>query len=218
MSKIYSEQHRVFQDRFATRKMADRLEEMIVKTSLDEMDQAFVASRDLFFLSTIDQYGFPTVSHKGGAPGFVRVLDASTLAFPSYDGNGMFFSMGNLVMNPKIGMLFIDFEKPHRLRVHGEATIDDADPLLASYPGAELVARVRVTKLWINCPRYVHRYQRVAASRYVPRADARAPLAVWKRLEAVQDVLPPQDVGRTAEEGGTLTIDQYMEKLLNGEA
>jgi len=218
MSEIYNEQHRALQDRFATRKMADRLEEMIVKSTLDDFDKAFVQSRDLFFLSTVDAHGFPTTSYKGGDPGFVRVVDDATLAFPSYDGNGMFFSMGNIATNRKVGLLFIDFEKPHRLRVHGEAAIDPADPLLADYPGAELVVRIHVTKLWINCPRYIHRYQRVAASRYVPHADSRAPLAVWKRLDAVQDVLPPQDVGRPDEEGGALTLEQYMEKLLRGEA
>ncbi len=218
MSKVYNEQHRAFQDRFATRKMADRLEEMIVKATMDDMDKGYIQSRDFFFLSTVDQHGFPTVSYKGGDPGFVRIVDDATLAFPSYDGNGMFFSMGNIATHHKVGLLFIDFENPHRLRVHGEASVAADDPLLASYTGAELVVRVKITKLWINCPRYIHRHQRVESSRYVPRAGQHTPLAVWKRLDVVQDVLPPQDVGRPAQEGGELTLEQYMEKLLKGEA
>ena len=218
MSNVYNEQHRALQDHFATRKMADRLEEMIVKSTMDDMDKAFIQSRDLFFLSTVDQHGFPTTSYKGGDPGFVRVIDDGTLAFPSYDGNGMFFSMGNIATNHKIGMLFIDFEKPHRLRVHGVASVAADDPLLADYTGAELVVRVKLTKLWINCPRYIHRHQRIESSRYVPRAGSHTPLAVWKRLDGVQDVLPPKDVGRPAQEGGELTLEQYMEKLLKGEA
>lgn len=218
MSNVYNDQHRALQDQFSTRKMADRLEEMIVKTAMDDMDKAFIGSRDMFFLATVDQHGFPTTSYKGGDPGFVRIVDDTTLAFPSFDGNGMFFSMGNIATNHKVGILFIDFEHPHRVRVHGEASVSADDPLLASYTGAELVVRVKITKLWINCPRYIHRYQRVDASRYVPRADCETPLAVWKRLDVVQDVLPPKDLGRPEREGGQITMEQYMEKLMKGEA
>jgi len=218
MSNVYSEDHRRLQDRFSTRKLADRLEELIVKSTLDDMDKAFIGSRDMFFLATVGPDGFPTTSYKGGDAGFVRVVDDTTIAFPSYDGNGMFFSMGNIATNHKVGILFIDFENPHRVRLHGEASVSADDPLLASYVGAELVVRVKITKMWINCPRYIHRFQRVDSSRYVPRAGCDTPLAVWKRLDAVQDVLPPKDVGRPEREGGQLTMEQYMEKLMKGEA
>ena len=218
MSNVYSDQHRQFQDQFSTRKMADRLEDMLVKSSLDDMAKGFIESRDFFFLSSVDQQGHPTVSFKGGDPGFVRVVDPQTLAFPSYDGNGMFFSMGNISSNPKIGILFIDFENPHRMRFHGEASVTANDPLLASYPEAELIVRVKLTKAWVNCPRYIPRMQRVAASRYVPRAACETPLAVWKRIDAVQDVLPPKDIGKPAAAGGVITFDEYMAKLMQGEA
>lgn len=218
MSDVYSEQHRRFQEQFSTRRLADRLEEMIVKTTLDETDKGFIESRDYFFLSTVDQNGHPTVSYKGGDPGFVRVVDPQTIAFPSYDGNGMFFSMGNISGNPKIGILFIDFENPHRFRLHGEATVTAQDPLLAEYKEAELIVRVEITKAWINCPRYMHRMQRVGSSQYVPRAACETPLAVWKRLDVVQDVLPPKDLGRPAQAGGVITMDEYFAKLMKGEA
>ncbi len=218
MSNVYSEDHRVLQDQFATRRLADRLEEMIVKPVIGDMDKAFIESRDMFFLSTVDHEGFPTTSYKGGDPGFVRVVDERTIAFPSYDGNGMFFSMGNIAAHRKLGILFIDFENPHRLRLHGEATISADDPLLAGFTGAELVVRVTVSKLWINCPRYVHRYRKIDPSRYVPREACDTPLAEWKRLDVVQDVLPPKDVGRPAQAGGPITMDEYMEKLMKGEA
>ncbi|MBI2799174.1 MAG: pyridoxamine 5'-phosphate oxidase family protein [Gammaproteobacteria bacterium] len=218
MSQVYSEQHRKLQDQFSTRKMADRLEEMIVKPLVDDMDKGFIESRDFFFLSTVDQTGHPTTSYKGGDPGFIRVVDPQTIAFPSYDGNGMFFSMGNISANPKIGILFIDFENPHRLRLHGEATVTANDPLLSAYKEAELIVRVKITKIWVNCPRYIHRMQRVAPSRYVPRAACETPLAVWKRLDLVQDVLPPKDVGRAAAAGGVITMDDYFAKLMKGEA
>ena len=218
MSNVYNEQHRALQDQFSTRKLADRLEELIVKTSIDQMDKGFIESRDMFFLSTVDQHGFPTTSYKGGDVGFVRVVDERTLAFPSYDGNGMFYSMGNIATNHKVGILFIDFENPHRVRLHGEASVSANDPLLSSFIGAELVVRVAVTKLWVNCPRYIHRYKRVDTSRYVPRADCDAPLAVWKRLDVVNDALPPKDQGRPEREGGQITMEQYVEKLMKGEA
>lgn len=218
MSEIYGDKHRDLQEQFETRKMADRLEEMIIKTELDEMDKGFVSSRDMFFLSTIDHQGRPTVSYKGGDPGFVSIVDDRTIAFPSYDGNGMFFSMGNIAGNANIGMLFIDFENPNRMRLQGSASIQDNDPLLANYVGAELIVRVAIQQTWVNCPRYIHRYKKLGASKNVPRAGEHTPLAVWKRLEEVQDVLPPKDVGRPEQEGGLITIEEYGEKVMKGEA
>jgi Predicted flavin-nucleotide-binding protein structurally related to pyridoxine 5''-phosphate oxidase len=217
MSGIYADTHRRLQDRFETRRLADRLEEIIVREDIDEQAAAFIASRNMVFLSTITPDGMPTVSYKGGAPGFVRIVDATTLALPSYDGNGMYYSMGNLAERPEVGLLFIDFETPHRLRVHGRATIDPADPLLAEMPGAELVARIAITKLWINCPRYIHRFERKATSRNVPAADCTAPLAEWKRIDVVQDVLPDRDVARVGEAGGIVTIEDYGARVARGE-
>ncbi len=83
----------------------------------------------MFFLATADREGRPQCSYKGGEPGFVRVLDQHTVAFPNYDGNGMYLSMGNLSVNPQVGMLFIDFvsERPSRLRLNGLAHIDEDD-------------------------------------------------------------------------------------------
>lgn len=218
MSELYDEQHRLLQDRFSTRKLADRLVETIVLTEVGERDKAFIESRDFFFLSTLDPYGHPTVSYKGGGQGLIRVVDPTTLAFPSYDGNGMFYSMGNIARSGHVGILFIDFENPNRLRLHGEATVSADDPLLAAYPEAELIARVKVTKLWVNCPRYVHRMQRVETSRFVPRKNRKTPLATWKRLEMVQDALPPKDEGRAEDAGGLITMDEYLALLERGEA
>lgn len=218
MSDIYGDKHRHLQEQFDTRKMADRLEEMIIKNELDEMDKAFVSSRDMFFLSTVDQKGRPTVSYKGGDPGFITIVDDRTIAFPSYDGNGMFFSMGNISGNPDIGMLFIDFEVPNRMRLQGKASIQDNDPLLANYHEAELIVRVAIEQTWVNCPRYIHRYKKLAQSANVPRGKEPAPLATWKRLEEVQDVLPAKDHGRPQAEGGLITIEEYGEKVMKGEA
>ena len=143
---LYHDGNRRLQDRFDTRRLADRIEERILRDTFDDDDRAFIESRDMFFLATADEHGMPQCSYKGGDPGFVRVVDERTLAFPSYDGNGMYLSLGNLLVNPQVGILFIDFASPKRLRVNGIASIDDDDPLLAEYAEAQLVVRVRATR------------------------------------------------------------------------
>ena len=217
MSNIYADDHRTLQDKFDTRRMADRLEEMIVADVIGEQDKPFIESREFFFLSTVDPAGQPTVSFKGGAAGFVKVVDEKTIAFPSYDGNGMFYSMGNLLSKPEIGILFIDFENPHRVRFHGKATIQDNDPLLGEYHEAQFIVRVSLTRMWINCPRYIPKFKKIESSRYVPKITVETPLAEWKRIDAVQDVLPGYDVGRPEKAGGIITMEQWGEMLQKGE-
>src|SRR5919112_6419770 len=145
---IYHEASRALQDRFDTRRLADRIEERLVRDRLDGDDRAFVERADMFFLATADAEGRPQCSYKGGDPGFVRVLDEHTIAFPLYDGNGMYLSAGNALVNPHVGLLFVDFERRRRMRFNGVASVDDADPLLGEYPGAELVVRVRATQVF----------------------------------------------------------------------
>ncbi len=186
---MYHDGSRQLQDRFATRKLADRLVEVLARDSFTDADRAFIQSRPLFFLSTADARGRPDCSYKGGSPGFVRVLDPQTLAFPSYDGNGMFKSLGNLVVNPYVGMLFIDFESPRRLRVNGRATLNENDPLLAEFEGAQLIVRIRPEAIFPNCPRYIHKMQVVEASPYVPCAGYTPPVPEWKRMPAFCEVL-----------------------------
>lgn len=216
MSRLYGPEHRALQDRFDTRRLADRVEDRVVATEIGDEHKAFIESRDMFWLASIDHQGRPTVSYKGGDPGFVRVLDSRTIAFPAYDGNGMFYSMGNIVGNDKVGLLFVDFERPNRLRAQGVATIDDDDPLLAEYFEAQMVVRVAVSEVFRNCPRYVHRYQRVAESKYVPRAGAETPLAGWKRVDDMQDELSQADRGR-AEKQGLRTRAQHLAKIAAGD-
>lgn len=215
---FYDEHHRELQDRFESRPLADTLEAMIVRPQLDEAAMAFIESREFFFLSTLRADGQPTVSHKGGPPGFVKALDPSTLAFPSFDGNGMFLSMGNIAATAKIGMLFIDFETPHRVRVHAEATVDAEDPLLAEFPGAQLVVRAELIDTFVNCPRYIVRHQRLEASRYVPDSQGDAPTASWKKIEGMAAVLPPGDAALVQAEGETLSMEDYAERLSRGDA
>lgn len=216
MSRLYGPQHRELQDQFDSRRMADRIEMIAAKTELDDVARGFIETRDMFFLSSVDHKGRPTVSYKGGDPGFVKVIDAGTIAFPSYDGNGMYFSMGNIAANPEIGCLFIDFERPFRMRLQGRGELVKEGPLLDLYKEADLVVKVAVTDVWMNCPRYVHRYEKKVSSRYVPRMEAETPLCEWKRIDAVQDTLRPDEIA-AVQKAGQITADEWMGRVFTGD-
>ncbi len=193
---FYNEGSREIQDRFDSRRIADRLEQITLRRAFTEDDKAFIARAPMFFLATADAEGYPDCSYKGGMPGFVRVVDDVTLAFPSYDGNGQFRSLGNLTVNPHVGMLFIDFEAARRIRVNGVASIDHEDSLLAMYPGADMVVRVRAEEIFPNCPRYVHKMQMMELSVYAPRSNYEPPAPAWKQMEAFRDHLPSDPAKR----------------------
>ena len=190
MTDPYHDGNRRLQDRFETRRLADRIGERILRDTFDDGDRAFIESRDMFFLATADEHGMPQCSYKGGEPGFVRVVDEHTLAFPSYDGNGMYLSMGNVLAHPHVGMLFIDFEGQTRMRLNGTASIDWEDPLTEEYPEAQFVTRVRAAEVFPNCPRYIHRYRFEERSRFVPQPGAETPVPAWKTRDWARDVLP----------------------------
>ena len=215
---FYTESQKAMQAQFDSLPLAAAVETAIVRDELDEMHQGFIESRDYFFLSTVDSSGCPTVSHKGGPPGIVTVLDPSTIAFPNYDGNGMFLSMGNIVDTAKIGLLFMDFETPNRIRVQATAKVSSDDELLSRYPGANLIVRAHVDKVFINCARYIHKHTRVETSPYVPASDGAQPFPAWKRIDFLQDSLRPEDQGRAELEGGVITEDEYGAKLQAGES
>lgn len=215
MTVIYGPEHRALQDEADSRRLADLWQEMLIHGELAPEEQGFIASRDFFFLSTVDADGWPTVSYKGGAAGFVRVLDPRTIAFPGYDGNGMFLSAGNIAENAKVGLLFMDFETPHRLRVQGRGEIVREGDLVGSFPGATHAVRIAITDAFVNCSRYIHKMTRVETSRHVPDAGGAQPLAEWKRIDAVQPHLPERDKAPAAE-AGALTFEQHGEKVVAG--
>lgn len=216
MSRLYGEQHRSIQDDFGTRGMADRVEELVCRTEFDDGAKGFMESVEMFYLSSIDHQGRPTVSYKGGDAGFVKVLDSTTLIFPSYDGNGMFFSMGNISGNPQVGLLFISFETPNRLRVQGTASISKDPALLAHYKEADFVVTVKLSEFWQNCPRYIPQYTKVRDSRYVPREHCETPLAGWKQLDLVQDILLEADL-KKVEQLGIINIEEWVGKIQIGD-
>jgi predicted pyridoxine 5'-phosphate oxidase superfamily flavin-nucleotide-binding protein len=196
MTEMYHGGNRELQDRWDTRRLADRIDDKIVHDFIDASDKAFIERLDMFFIATADEEGRPNCSYKGGDPGLVTVVDRHTIAFPNYDGNGMFLSMGNLLRNDHVGLLFIDFENGHRLRLNGRASIAEDDSLRAKYPEAQFIVRVRADKVFANCPRYIHRYKLVERSTFVPRRRRRTPVPEWKRGPWAVDALPADDPAR----------------------
>ncbi|MDZ7729136.1 MAG: pyridoxamine 5'-phosphate oxidase family protein [Dehalococcoidia bacterium] len=192
----FHEGERQIQERFDSRRLADRVSEATFHDTFSDRDRAFIERMDMFFLATSDASGNLDCSYKGGDPGFVRIIDETTLAFPWYDGNGMFMSAGNVLDHDRVGMLFIDFQNQWRMRVNGRATIDFEDPLLAAYPGALFVVRVTPEQIFPNCPRYIHRMELVERSTYVPKADCDVPDPDWK--DHFEDALPADQQARRA--------------------
>jgi len=191
-SMRYHQGNRAFQDEFESRRLADRLEERS-RAQFSDDDKSFIEGCIYFFMATANAAGHPDCSFKGGAPGFVRVTGPSELAFPDYDGNGMFKSLGNLAVNPHVGLLFIAMHgNPRRLRVNGNARIDREDPLLSGTVGAQLIVRVKVDVIFPNCPRYIPSLTLTEPSIYVPRPGVAPVEPAWKGFDAFKDIVPPR--------------------------
>lgn len=208
MAQQYHAAQRAFQDQFDTRRLADRLAES-TSDVIGEHFKRFIEARNMFFIATADAEGRPECSYKGGEPGFVRVVDQSTLVFPVYNGNGMFLTAGNLAVNPAVGLLFIDFETGTRLRLSGHASIDGHDPLVADYPGAQFVVRVRPREVFANCRRYVHRYALVERSPFVPAEDGQAPVPDWKLDPWFDGTLPADDPAHDPDQRVAAAIPEF---------
>jgi uncharacterized protein len=199
---MYHDGNRRLQDQFDSRRISDRLEEKLTRTAFTPDDKAFIESVIYFFISTADGEGRPDCSFKGGPAGFVRVTGDSELSFPDYDGNGMFKSLGNLLVNENVGLLFIDLhERPRRLRVNGTATISRDDPLIGATVGAQLMVRVQARAIFPNCPRYIPKLQLVEPSQYVPRPHTPPVEPAWKGFDAFKDYVHPRQPTATGEDG-----------------
>ncbi|HZS61435.1 MAG TPA: pyridoxamine 5'-phosphate oxidase family protein [Gemmatimonadaceae bacterium] len=216
MSTLYSTAHRALQDEFNRRPLADLLDAAIVHSEIAPAEKSFIERLDMFFLATVDPQGRPTVSYKGGAPGFVRVPDSRTIAFPVYDGNGMFYSMGNIEATRRVGLLFIDFATPHRLRVQGDASLIRDPRVLSTWPGAQLAVHITPTEIFVNCGRYIHKRVEVEPSPYLPDAEGHAPVPAWKCVDVVQDVLAADERQAVTDAGGPIDLDEYNQRVANG--
>lgn len=193
MTIMFNDGNRQLQDQFDSRRIADRLEEKLTRKSFTEGDRTFIQSLPFFFLATSDDKGRADCSFKGGMPGFVRITGDSELAFPDYDGNGMFKSLGNILLNPEVGLLFIDMgNKPRRLRVNGRASVLRDDPLMQQFAGAQLLVRVAVRAIFPNCPRYVTTPGVEEPSVYAPRPGHVPPEPTWKGFDDFKDYIHPR--------------------------
>jgi predicted pyridoxine 5'-phosphate oxidase superfamily flavin-nucleotide-binding protein len=190
---MYHEAQRSLQDAFGSRALADRLEETTRRERFTDADKAFVEESPFFFLATADAEGRPDCSFKGGMPGFVRILDETTLAWPDYDGNGMFRSLGNVLANPHVGLLFIRIgEKPGRLRINGRAELSFDDPMIQTMPGAQMLVKLTATDIFPNCPRYIPHLEMLEPSIYAPRPMEPPVEPAWKSFDVFKDVVPPR--------------------------
>jgi predicted pyridoxine 5'-phosphate oxidase superfamily flavin-nucleotide-binding protein len=191
MEDFYNDGQLELQKKFGSRDLADRLEEVTHHNRFSDADKSFIESATFFFLATADRQGRPECSHKGGPPGFVRVLNTELLVFPDYDGNGMFRSLGNMSENPHVGLLFISMnENPKRLRVNGDAVIGLEDTLITTFPGAQAIIRVTPTHIFPNCPRYIHDCRTGTLSQYTPSEGRLAVEPAWKKFDEFKDVVP----------------------------
>ncbi len=193
-SALYGAGARALQDAFDSRRLADVLHDFTVHAELNADDIALIQAQSTVWISTVDAEGWPDVSYKGGAVGFVEVVDPSELRIPSYDGNGMMRTMGNIADTGKVGLLFIDTERPWRMRVHGTArvSIDSSD--IARHHGAQAVIIVSIGRVFPNCGRYIHQDGEI--STYVPARGHEPPVPEWKRMELLRAALPQSDRDR----------------------
>lgn len=190
-SLLFHDGNRELQDQFGSRGIADRLEQVTLRREFSAEDRAFIEAAGFFFLATADAEGRPDCSFKGGAPGFVRVTASDEIAFPDYDGNGMFKSLGNIRANPEVGLLFIAMgDRPRRLRVNGTATVSREDADLGGFVGAQLLVRVRARAIFPNCPRYIPGPD--GPSIYIPLAGTPPVEPAWKSFDAFRDAVPPR--------------------------
>lgn len=193
MSLLFHDGNRQLQDRFDSRRISDKLEEKLTRTAFTADDKAYIESTPYFFLATADADGRPDCSFKGGMPGFVRVTGPSELAFPDYDGNGMFKSLGNIVANRHVGLLFIAMHgKPKRLRINGVASVSDKDPLLGETVGAQLIVRVQAQAIFPNCPRYIPDMQMTGPSIYTPQPHSEPQEPAWKGFDDFKNHVHPR--------------------------
>ena len=194
-SELFGPGSRLLQDRFDSRRIADRLEDVNLAHVFSEAQREIIETAPMFFLATADRRGRPDVSYKGGMPGFVRVTGPAELAFPDYDGNGMFKSLGAILENPNVGLLFIRWsDKPKRLRILGRASLGECDPLTPEFDSAQQVVRVRAECIFDNCPRYIHHMELQSYSPYTPMSGRNAPIPDWKRNPLFRDALPQKDL------------------------
>ena len=184
---FYHDGMRQLQDRYEGRSIPDRLAANRMRTKFNDDDRVFIETSPFFFLSTATPESVDC-SFKGGEPGFVRVIGENIVAWPDYDGNRMYRSLGNIARNPRVGLLFVRFDgklfnKALRLRINGCAEIDESAEAIADLPGAKRLIRVTADHIFTNCPRYIPKLSTEEPSVYVPREGYTPPDPAWNRID-----------------------------------
>ena len=188
----YHDGMRAMQDRYEGREVPDRLAKHRMRQAFNEADREFIASSSFFFLATASADSVDC-SFKGGDPGFVRVVGDNAIAWPDYDGNRMYRSLGNVSVSPRVGVLFINmegklFNNAGRLRINGHAEVDESPEAIAGMPGAKRLIKVTAEHIFSNCPRYIPKLQQQEASIYTPRDGYDPPDPAWKGMDFMKDV------------------------------
>jgi predicted pyridoxine 5'-phosphate oxidase superfamily flavin-nucleotide-binding protein len=183
---------RELQDRFEGRAVPDRLADNRMRTAFSDTDREFIQTSSFFFLSTATPESVDC-SFKGGDPGFVQVVGENILEWPDYDGNRMYRSLGNIIRNPRLGLLFIRFDGTRfdgsaRLRVNGKAVLDESDAAREGIPGAKRIIRMTAEHIFTNCPRYIPTMASEGASVFTPRNGYTPPEPAWKSRDFVKDI------------------------------
>lgn len=190
---MFHKGNRELQQQFGSTALADRLVERLRRSEFNDEDRDFIQSVEFFFVATAAPDGQPDCSFKGGAPGFVRIVRPDLLVWPDYDGNGMFKTLGNIGLNPLVGLLFIRMgAAPKRLRVNGRAEVVLDDPLMREFTSAQALIRVTPIDIFPNCPRYIPDLATGTPSPYVPRDDQPPLEPGWKSNPAWREVVPPR--------------------------
>lgn len=189
--RLYGDGARGLQEIFDSRRLADTLSNWTVHEELTDDDIALIARQSTVWISTVDADGWPDVSYKGGDVGFVEVVGRTELRIPSYDGNGMWRTLGNIADDGRVALLFLDLQRPWRMRVHGRAEVSIQPADLARHTGAQAVVIVRIGRIFPNCGRYIHRGGEI--SKFAPRPGHEPPMPDWKRYTELRTVLPQRD-------------------------
>lgn len=188
LSALYGDGARELQDHLDSRRLADRMKEVIVHSELSDDDIEVIRAQSTVWVSTVDAQGWPDVSYKGGDVGFVEVASPTEIRIPSYDGNGMMRSLGNVVDTGRVALLFVDTARPWRLRVHATARVSTELADIERHLGATAVLIVTIGRIFPNCGRYIHQDGDVSPN--VPREGIEAPIPGWKSYDIFSDVLP----------------------------
>ena len=159
----YTPSVRASQRRYGGRDLGGTADSSGSPAALGHREREFIAARNSFYLATVSATGWPHVQHRGGPAGFLRVLDASTLAFADYSGNRQYVSVGNLAANDRVALILVDYPQQRRLKILAQVEVIDRAAVDAELSekmqplGADVerILRLRIAAFDWNCSRHI---------------------------------------------------------------